>query len=60
LPTLEELRAAIPKEGIEIPKLLARFKSQIPPGATPEFILLVKTAGQLDKVTKLIIPKAVS
>jgi transcription initiation factor TFIIF subunit alpha len=60
LPTLEELRAAIPREGIEIKKLLARFKSQIPPGATPEFILLVKTAGQLDKVTKLIIPKAVS
>lgn len=55
-PTLEEVRAAIPPEGVEIKALVAKFKIQVA-GRSSEFIALVKAAGTQDKGTGRIRPK---
>jgi transcription initiation factor TFIIF subunit alpha len=58
LPTLEEVKAAIPEEGIALSQLVAIFKKRVPgKEATSFFIGLVKQAGTQDKATKLIKPK---
>lgn len=57
-PTLQEVKDAIPPDGIEIKKLVAHFKSRLA-GRSGEFITLVKAAGTQDKVTQKIKPKAV-
>lgn len=58
LPTLEEVKAAIPEEGIKIGDLIKPFKKRVAgPENTTFFISLVKQAGIQDKVTKLIRPK---
>nr|POE94233.1 transcription initiation factor iif subunit alpha [Quercus suber] len=54
-PTLDEVRAAIPAEGIEIAKLVQLFKQRVT-GRSSDFINLVKKAGKQDSVTKLIKP----
>ena len=58
LPTLEEVKAAIPEGGINVGDLIKLFKKRVG-GAenTSFFISLVKQAGTQDKVTKLIRPK---
>ena len=58
LPTLEEVKAATPEEGIKIGDLIKPFKKRVAgPENTTFFISLVKQAGTQDKVTKLIRPK---
>ena len=58
LPTLEEVKAAIPEEGIALSQLVAIFKKRVPgKEATSFFIGLVKQAGTQDRETKLIKPK---
>lgn len=56
-PTLEEVRAAIPPEGIEIKALVALFKAQVQ-SRSAEFIVLVKAAGVQDKATGRIMPRS--
>lgn len=56
-PTLDQVRAAIPVDGIAIKDLVAKFRSQLPQGTQDDFITLVKQAGQQNKVTKKIVPK---
>lgn len=48
-PTLEEVKAAIPAEGIAMNALVQLFKSKVPSSRSAEFIQLVKAAGQLSK-----------
>jgi len=55
-PTLEEVKAAIPKEGIEIVQLVALFKTRLA-GRNADFIQLVKRAGKQDPGTKRIVSK---
>lgn len=55
-PTLEEVRAAIPADGIGITELVNLFKSRVN-GRTGDFIPLVKSAGRQDPVSKKILPK---
>ncbi|EME41393.1 hypothetical protein DOTSEDRAFT_73722 [Dothistroma septosporum NZE10] len=56
-PTLEEIRAAIPADGIEVKQILDIFRPRL--GAKgKEFIALVKQAGVTDKITGKIVPKA--
>lgn len=57
-PTLQEVKDAIPPDGIEIRRLVAHFKSRLA-GRSGEFITLVKAAGTQDKATQKIKPKAV-
>ncbi|KAK4496033.1 hypothetical protein PRZ48_013302 [Zasmidium cellare] len=55
-PTLEEVRAAIPPDGIEIKTLVGQFKSQVA-GRSTEFIALVKAAGIQNKANGRIMQK---
>ena len=55
-PSLTDVKAAIPPEGIEIKTLVGLFKLQVA-GRNAEFIQLVKSAGQQDKATQKIMPK---
>lgn len=55
-PTLEEVRAAIPPDGVEIKTLVGQFKTQVA-GRSAEFIALVKAAGIQDKMTGKIMQK---
>lgn len=57
LPTLEEVKAAIPEEGIAITELVRLFKKRVIGNKTTFFISLVKQAGKQDPVTKMIHPK---
>lgn len=43
MPTADEVRAAIPDEGITIKDLVAKFKANIPKGRGNEFIGVVKS-----------------
>lgn len=56
-PTLEELRAAIPPDGIGISDLVKIFKARITSQRQAEFIALVKQAGKQDAASKKILPK---
>lgn len=56
-PTLEEIRAAIPPDGVEIKTLVGQFKSKVA-GRSAEFIALVKAAGTQDKSTGKIMQKS--
>lgn len=58
-PTLEEVKAAIPAEGVIIGELVKAFKSRLG-GRNTEFIGLVKLAGKQDHATKKIVPKGPS
>lgn len=55
-PTLEEVRAAIPAEGIPIGDLVNLFRSRVQ-GRQGDFIPLVKSAGRQDPTSKKILPK---
>jgi transcription initiation factor TFIIF subunit alpha len=55
-PTLEDVRAAIPVEGIEIKKLVSLFKARLGKRGA-EFITLVKAAGTQDKASGKIMRK---
>ena len=55
-PTLDEVKAAIPREGIAIGKLVALFRTRSA-GRNQDFIQLVKQAGKQDLATKKIVPK---
>ena len=55
-PTLEEVRAAIPEDGIGIGELVNLFRSRVQ-GRQGEFIPLVKSAGRQDPTSKKILPK---
>ncbi|KAF2165598.1 hypothetical protein M409DRAFT_23891 [Zasmidium cellare ATCC 36951] len=55
-PTLEEVRAAIPPDGIEIKTLVGMFKTQVA-GRSGEFIALVKAAGIQNKTNGRIMQK---
>ncbi|KAK3651266.1 transcription factor IIF subunit tfg1 [Elasticomyces elasticus] len=55
-PALEEVKQAIPKEGVAVGDLVKIFKSRLS-GRTTDFIALVKQAGKQDNVTKKIVPK---
>lgn len=56
-PTLEEVRAAIPKDGIPINELVDVFRSRVA-GRQADFISLVKGAGRQDPTSKRIMPKS--
>ena len=58
-PTLEEVRAAIPEQGIVIGELVNLFRSRVQ-GRQGEFIPLVKSAGRQDPSSKKILPKTVA
>lgn len=55
-PTLDEVKRAIPPEGVGISELVRIFKTRLM-GRNPDFINLVKLAGKQDPVTKKIVPK---
>lgn len=55
-PTLEEVRGAIPPNGIDLRELANIFKPRVI-GRQPEFIALVKMAGKQDNATKRIMRK---
>ncbi|KAK0269718.1 transcription factor IIF subunit tfg1 [Friedmanniomyces endolithicus] len=55
-PGLEEVKAAIPKEGVAVGDLVKVFKTRLA-GRTTEFIALVKQAGRQEPATKRIVPK---
>ena len=55
-PTAEEVRQAIPAEGITITELIKPFRPRIV-NRQNEFINLVKAAGKQDSATKKIMPK---
>lgn len=55
-PTLEEVRAAIPEDGIKITELVDLFRSRVQ-GRQGDFIPLVKNAGRQDQTTKKIMRK---
>lgn len=55
-PMLEEVRAVIPADGIDLKDLVKAFRARIGERKS-DFIVLVKQAGQQDKTTKKIIPK---
>ena len=57
LPTLDEVKAALPEEGIAITTLVKLFKGRVFKEQTPFFISLVKQAGKQDPITKMIHPK---
>jgi transcription initiation factor TFIIF subunit alpha len=57
LPTLDEVKAAIPKEGIAITTLWKLFKGRVFKEQSHSFISLVKQAGKQDPITKMIHPK---
>ncbi|KAK4619498.1 Transcription initiation factor IIF subunit alpha [Fulvia fulva] len=56
-PTLEEIRVAIPAQGIEVKELLHIFRPRLGQRGK-EFIALVKQAGTTDKSTGRVIPRA--
>ena len=57
-PTLDEVRAAIPADGIPIKDLVTVFRARIVgTEQTKQFISLVKEAGTQDAATKRIMPK---
>lgn len=61
MPTAEEIRAAIPAEGIKIQDLIARFKGRVnTKEAKAAFITSVKAVGRISKVDSFqyILPKA--
>lgn len=55
-PTLEEVRAIIPEDGIDIRDLVKVFKQRVV-DRQAEFIALVKQAGKQDMGTKKIMPR---
>lgn len=56
-PTLEEVRAAIPEEGIPLGELVQLFKARVcGKENTVAFIGLVKQSGKQDPASKLIMP----
>lgn len=55
-PTVEDVRAAIPPDGIELKSLVSMFKSRVA-SRSGDFISLVKLVGKQDPTTKKIIPK---
>ncbi|KAH9845397.1 transcription initiation factor IIF subunit alpha [Teratosphaeria destructans] len=55
-PSVEEVKAAIPPEGLVIGDLVKMFRPRIGPRG-PEFIRLVKLVGRQDVVSKKIVPK---
>lgn len=55
-PTVEEIKAAIPAEGIVLKDLVALFRARVQ-GRNGEFIAMVKQAGGLDPVSKKIVRK---
>jgi len=55
-PTLDEVKRAIPPEGVGISELVRIFKTRLM-GRNPDFINLVKLAGKQDPVTKRIVRK---
>jgi len=58
LPTLDEVKAALPKEGIAITELVKLFKGRVfGKEKTTFFISLVKQAGKQDPITKMIHPR---
>lgn len=58
MPTLEEVKAAIPEEGIILGELVKLFKKRVSgKDGTSYFISLVKQAGKQDPATKKICPK---
>nr|OQO21690.1 hypothetical protein B0A51_10759 [Rachicladosporium sp. CCFEE 5018] len=59
MPSLDEVRAAIPPEGIAIKDLTLKFRARVQGKEnTTAFIKLVSQAGQRDSTSKLIVPKA--
>ncbi|QIW95383.1 hypothetical protein AMS68_000901 [Peltaster fructicola] len=54
LPTIEEIRAAIPPNGISIKDLGMRFKTRVSKDKTGEFIALIKNNTVKDPITKLL------
>lgn len=58
MPTLDEVKAAIPEQGIALGDLVKMFKKRVTGKEnTSYFISLVKQAGKQDPATKLICPK---
>ncbi|KAK5125740.1 hypothetical protein LTR85_012014 [Meristemomyces frigidus] len=55
-PSLEEVKAAIPAEGVAIGDLVKSFKTRLG-GRNGDFIALVKQAGKQDHASKKIVPK---
>ncbi|EMC92944.1 hypothetical protein BAUCODRAFT_159657 [Baudoinia panamericana UAMH 10762] len=56
-PTLDEVKAAVPDEGITIPELIVKFKPRLA-GKAQDFIAMVKQVGKQDPKTKgRIVPK---
>ncbi|KAK3112996.1 transcription factor IIF subunit tfg1 [Teratosphaeriaceae sp. CCFEE 6253] len=55
-PNLEEVKAAIPKEGVAVGDLVKMFKHRLA-GRTADFIAVVKQAGRQDPASKKIVPK---
>ena len=53
---MEEIKAAIPAEGIVLKDLVALFRARVQ-GRNGEFIAMVKQAGGLDPVSKKIVRK---
>ena len=59
LPTLEEIKAKIPAEGITVKELTDSFKGRVSKPGMTTFIGLVKQAGKQDPTTKKIVPKEI-
>lgn len=58
IPTLEDVKAAIPAEGIVLADLVKLFKERVAGKAkTQEFITLVKQVARQDTETKKLVPK---
>ena len=55
-PTLEEVRAAVPDDGIELKPFIKKFRGRISLDNSKEFFRLVKKAAKQDPTTKLLIP----
>lgn len=56
-PTAQEIYAAIPANGVSSSELLRLFKNRTA-GRREEFFTIVKGVARLDKVSKLLMPKA--
>ena len=56
-PTLEEVKAVIPPEGVAVGDIIKHFKTRLA-GRNTEFIALVKMAGRQDRGSMMIVPKA--
>ncbi|KAK5132687.1 hypothetical protein LTR08_008731 [Meristemomyces frigidus] len=55
-PTLEEVKAVIPAEGVAVGDIIKHFKTRLA-GRNGEFIALVKMAGRQDRGSMMIVPK---